>query len=140
MNKEKWLAEVSWAGEETFIGTDFEGHAVVYDAEEKAPKGIGPMRALLTSLGACSAMDVAAILKKRKQKLTGLKILLSGERPEYGYPKPWQSIEMKYVISGEGLVREYVDEAVKDSFDKYCSVGATLKPGVKISYSVEISD
>jgi uncharacterized OsmC-like protein len=31
-----------------------------------------------------------------------------------------------------------VEEAIKDSSEKFCSVGATLKPTVKITHSYEI--
>jgi len=113
------------------------GHAVVYDADDPAPSGISPMRALLTSLGACSGMDVVAILGKRKQKLSSLKVMLNGERPEHGYPKPWTCIHVEYVLSGE-LETKFVEEAVGESMAKFCSVAATLKPGVKITHSYRI--
>jgi putative redox protein len=101
-------------------------------------KGMGPMRAVLTALGACTGMDIVAILKKRKQKLKSLKVLLSGERPKYGLPKPWTSIHIRYVLSGEKLEVRFVEEAIKDSTEKYCSVGASLSPTSKISHSYEI--
>jgi putative redox protein len=135
-----WLAEVVWTGDNVFVGSDRSGHSVVYDSSEGPMKGISPMRALLTSLGACTGMDIVAILKKRKQKLTSLKILLSGERPEYGLPKPWTSIHMKYVFVGSRLEKKHVEEAIKDSTEKFCSVGATLAPTAKITHSYEISD
>ncbi len=131
---------MSWAGENVFLGTDTSGHTVVYDSAEGVGKGIGPMRAVLTSLGACTGMDIVAILKKRKQKLTSLKVLLTGERPEYGFPKPWTSIHIKYVLSGVNLEKKYVEEAINDSANKFCSVGATLAPRAKITHSYEIVD
>jgi putative redox protein len=134
------MAEVAWTGENVFIGTDLSGHSVVYDSSEGVMKGVSPMRALLTSLGACTGMDIVAILKKRKQKLTSLKVLLKGERPEHGLPKPWTSIHVRYVLSGEKLEKKYVEEAIKESTEKFCSVGATLRPTAKITYSYEISD
>ena len=85
-------------------------------------------------------MDIVAILQKRKQKLRSLKMQLKGERPKYGLPKPWTAIQVKFIIAGDGLVRKYVDEAVKDSAEKYCSVGATLSPTAKVTYSYEIVD
>ncbi len=111
---------------------------MVYDSDEPNPKGISPMRALLTSLGACSGMDVVTILKKRKQSLTSLRVLLTGERPEHGYPKPWQKVNVKYVLAGD-LKREFVEEAINESMSKFCSVAATLKPGVRIAYSYDVT-
>jgi putative redox protein len=139
LSDDGWKAEVSWAGDYLFLGSDPEGHTVVYDATSDRQKGISPMRALLTSLGACTGMDIVAILGKRKQKLTSLKILLSGEQPRYGYPKPWQRIEVKYILSGEHLEKKFVEEAIDDSSEKFCSVAATLRPTAKISYSYQIT-
>ena len=138
MNDDSWLAEVNWSGDNVFLGSDTSGHSVVYDSAEGTSRGIGPMRALLTSLGACTGMDVVAILKKRKQRLTSLKILVSGTRPQHGLPKPWTSIHVKYVLSGESLEMKYVEEAIRDSTEKFCSVGATLQPTAKITHSYEI--
>ena len=138
MSESNWLAEVTWSGENVFLGTDTSGHTLVYDSAEGTMKGISPMRALLTSLGACTGMDVVAILHKRKQKLRSLKILLSGERPEHGLPKPWKSIHVKYVLSGDSLETKFVEEAIRESTEKFCSVGATLQPAAKITHSYEI--
>ncbi len=139
MSKENWLAEVAWAGENVFLGSDASGHTLVYDSNDDVMKGIGPMRSLLTALGACTGMDIVAILKKRKQKLTALKILLTGERPKYGLPKPWTSIHIKYVLEGDKLEKKYVEEAIKNSAEKFCSVGASLTPTAKITHSYEIA-
>lgn len=138
MSDKDWLAEVTWAGDNVFVGSDTTGHSAVYDSSESVMKGMSPMRSLLTSLGACTGMDVVAILKKRRQKLTSLKVLLTGERPQYGLPKPWTSIHVKYVLTGKKLEEKYVMEAIKDSTEKFCSVGATLTPTAKITHSYEI--
>jgi len=138
LSENDWLAEVSWSGGNVFLGSDTSGHTVIYDSADGTQRGISPMRALLTSLGACTGMDVVAILKKRKQKLRSLKILISGERPEHGLPKPWTSIHVRYVLSGDSLETRFVEEAIRDSTEKFCSVGATLQPTAKITHSYEI--
>jgi putative redox protein len=138
LSENDWLAEVSWSGGNVFLGSDTSGHTVIYDSADGTQRGISPMRALLTSLGACTGMDVVAILKKRKQKLRSLRILISGERPEHGLPKPWTSIHVRYVLSGDSLETRFVEEAIRDSTEKFCSVGATLQPTAKITHSYEI--
>ena len=47
-------------------------------------------------------MDIVAVLGKRKQKVTSMRVTISGVRPEYGYPKPFTSISVKYVLTGQG--------------------------------------
>jgi putative redox protein len=137
--------EVEWVEDDLFVGTDEAGHSVVFDSAlptptrtKPRPKGIGPMNALLTSLGACSGMDVAAILLKRRQKLDSLKVEVSGKRPQYGYPKPFTEIHLRYLVGGT-LEEKYVKEAVTDSIAKFCSVAATINDKAKISFSYEIA-
>jgi putative redox protein len=138
LSESDWLAEVTWNSGNVFLGSDTSGHTMVYDSSEGTQRGISPMRAVLTSLGACTGMDIVAILNKRKQKLKSLTILVSGERPEHGLPKPWTSIHIKYVLSGDSLETRFVEEAIRDSTEKFCSVGATLRPTAKITHSYEI--
>ncbi len=139
MSETNWQAEVIWAGEMLFLGSDHRGHIVVYDSgDEGLTSGIGPMRALLTSLGACTGMDIVAILRKRKQKLSSLKVLVKGDRPDSGYPRPFKAIDLKDLINGEDLKKEFVEEAISGSMEKFCHVGATLRASAKIGYSYEI--
>lgn len=136
--------EVKWVEDEVFVGSDERGHSVVFDSniasptKKGSPKGIGPMNALLTSLGACSGMDVAAILQKRKQKLRSLSVEVSGKRPQFGTPKPFTEIHMRYLVGGAEVEEKYVKEAVTDSVTKFCSVAATIDGKAKITYSYEI--
>lgn len=140
MSKPEPDVVVDWLGGYTFVGSDKSGHSVVFDAPEKGvvPRGSSPMIALLACLGACTGMDVVAVLNKRKQKLTSLKVSVNGQRPEYGYPKPYTSISLSYVLTGKGLESNFVEEAVKESMEKYCSVAATLNGRAKIDYAYEI--
>jgi putative redox protein len=134
------VAEVNWAKDYVFLGNDEAGHTIVFDstAEKGVEKGISPMKALLACVGACSGMDVVAILGKRKQKLTSLKVGISGEREAFGNPRPFTAISLKYTVTGKRLERKYVEEAVTGSMEKYCNVAATVNGRAKIKYSYEI--
>jgi putative redox protein len=83
-------------------------------------------------------MDIVAVLGKRKQEVTSMRVTISGVRPEYGYPKPFTSISLNYVLTGKGLEKKFVDEAVNGSMDKYCSIAATVNARAKIDYDYEI--
>ena len=41
------------------------GHAVLFDADRKHNTAPGPMEMLLGALGACTAVDVVSILRKK---------------------------------------------------------------------------
>jgi putative redox protein len=130
---------VRWAGDQVFLGSDPIGHSVVFDSSVEGPgAGIGPMKALLCALGACSGMDIVAIMRKRKQKLTSLRIEIEGRRPASGQPRPFSEIEVKYRLAGKRLERRLVEEAVGDSIKKYCSVAATVSGKARIAYSFEM--
>ena len=133
-------AEVDWAKDYVFLGSDEAGHTIVFDsdADKGVERGMSPMRALLTCLGACSGMDVVAVLRKRKQDLTALRVQMTGVRNAFGNPKPFTAISLKYTVTGRGLERRYVDEAVKGSIEKYCSVAATIGGKAKIQYSYDL--
>ncbi len=136
---------VKWVEENLFVGSDEEGHSVVIDSAlsasptKRKAKGIGPMRTLLVALGACSGMDVAAILQKRKQKINSLAVEVSGKRPKYGHPKPYTEIHLRFLVGGAALEEKYVKEAVTDSVQKFCSVAATLNEKAKITFSYEMA-
>lgn len=138
--------EVRWLQDDAFLGNDRDGHSVVFDSHlsspsrtRTAPKGMDPMSALLASLGACSGMDVAAILLKRRQKLDSLRIEVSGKRAQYGYPKPFTEVHMKYLLGGTAIEEDAVRKAVTDSIERFCSVAATINARARVSYSYEIA-
>ncbi len=138
--------DVEWVEGNLFLGSDEGGHSVVFDSSLSAPpakdtrsRGMGPMKALLASLGACSGMDVAAILAKRKQTLRSLRIEVSGKRPRFGHPKRFMEIHMRFLVAGADLEEKYVREAVTDSVTKFCSVAATINERAKLTFSYEIA-
>lgn len=129
-------AAVKWIGEEKFVATSPSGHAMVMDSDRESSKGPGPMELLLMALGACTATDVVAILKKKRQKLESLEVVCSGERAVEP-PTVWTKLEIVYRLRGE-LDESAVKRAVELSEEKYCSVAAMLKKTAKISWRYEI--
>jgi len=94
------------------------------------------MEALLGALGACTSVDVAMILAKKRQKLESLEVSVSGERaPEP--PEVWTKIEIVYRLAGQ-LDEKAVRDAIELSQNKYCSVAAMLGKAAKITYRHEI--
>lgn len=116
------------------------GHIVHLDGiPEAGGQGLGasPMRLLLMSLGGCTGMDVVSILKKMRQDVTGLEIVVSGERaPEH--PKIYTSLDLLFRIKGRNVQREMVEKAVHLSEEKYCSVGNMLKKAATLTTRIEI--
>ena len=93
--------------------------------------GVTPMELLATSLGACTAMDVASILVKMRQPLEAFSVEVSGERAE-DHPRRFLSLEVAYHLKGD-LDERKVERAISLSEERYCSVAATLRPAVPIT-------
>ena len=129
-------AAMKWIGEEKFVATSASGHAMVMDSDRESNKAPGPMELLLMALGACTATDVVAILKKKRQKLESLEVVCSGERAVEP-PTVWTTLEIVYRLRGE-LDESAVKRAIELSEEKYCSVAAMLKKTARISWRYEI--
>ncbi len=133
-------AKVSYTSGLQFVAEADSGHAVVMDGEEKfggRNSGPRPMELLLMGIGGCSGMDIVSILKKKKERLTGLDINVSGTMAEE-YPHKYTQIDIEYVVRGKGLSDSAVRRAIELSMDKYCSVKATLEGVAKIGFSYKI--
>ncbi len=133
-------AKVKWVDNLQFVGESGTNHAIVMDgAAEVGGKNTGmrPMELLLVGLGGCSGMDVASILQKKKQQITGIDINIKGEKAD-SYPKKFTEIEIEFVVIGKDLSEDAVKKAVELSMEKYCSVKATLEGAAKINFSYTI--
>ncbi|MEW5744372.1 MAG: OsmC family protein [Nitrospirota bacterium] len=133
-------AKVKWVEGLQFVGESETKHAIVMDADPEVGggnTGMRPMELLLVGLGGCSGMDVASILRKKRQQVTGISINLKGEKAD-SYPKKFTAIEVEFIVAGKDLSEEAVRKAVEASMEKYCSVKATLEGVAKITHSYKI--
>ena len=101
------------------------------------PQGPSPVEALLAALGACGGMDVIGILRKKRQRVTGYEVAVRGERAT-DHPRRFTRIEVVHRLSGRDLSAAAIEEAIRLSDTKYCSVYATLAPAVEIVSRYEI--
>ncbi len=119
-----------------FVGAGDSGHGVLMESKsgEAPPIGASPMEMVLMALGGCSSVDVVDILRKMRQDLGSLDVVLQAERaPEP--PRVFVKVDMEFVASGEGLTEQSLKRAVDLSMEKYCSVAAMLrKGGTQIHY------
>ena len=129
-------AAVRWVGEEKFLGVSPSNHAVAMDADRESNAAPGPMELLLLALGACTASDIVIVLKKKRQKLDALEIVVSGERAAEP-PMVWTKLDLVYRLRGQ-LDEAAVKHAIKLSQEKYCSVEAMLKKTAAITSRYEI--
>jgi putative redox protein len=127
-------AKVTWADGERFIATASSGHAVVVDAGSDKTAN-GPMELVLIGLCSCTAVDVVSILRKKREPFTGLEVRAEAERAA-DPPKVYEKIRLIYRVRGK-VSRKAVEDAVRLSEEKYCSVAAMLKKTAHISFEIE---
>ncbi len=131
---------VKWLEKLQFVGIDATKHSVVMSGQGKEDGiGMSPSQLLLVALGGCTAYDVVNILTKKRQKLTGLEIEITGEQ-EPDPPWTYRKIHMTYRLRGRGLSEKAVQDAIELSKNKYCSVGATLAEAAEITYDYTIEE
>lgn len=100
-------------------------------------RGMRPMQMLLASLGGCSSIDVISILKKQKQVLRDIRIIITGNRAKNEVPSLYEDVHIHFKLYGD-LDPEKVRKAVSLSVEKYCSVAKTLEKTARITHGFEI--
>jgi putative redox protein len=127
-----------WIEKLQFLGVDSSKHSVVLSPnDEQNGTGMSPSELLLVSLAGCTSYDVVNILQKKRQRLTGLQVTVTGEQDK---DPPWtyRKMHVHYEVRGKGLRQKAVEDAIKLSETKYCSVAATLRGTVEITYDYAI--
>jgi len=137
------LTKTATVSLETVAGTGLRFGARMGDFAFTLDSGPGaqgptPMDAILAALGACTGMDVIGILRKKRQDVTGYGVEVSGERRMDEHPKLYTKIEIVHRVRGRDLSPAAVEEAIRLSDTKYCSVHAMLHHGVPITSRFEI--
>ncbi|MGH9521623.1 MAG: OsmC family protein [Terriglobales bacterium] len=129
-------AKAQWTDAERFVGQASSGHAIVVDAGEKKSAN-SPMELVLIGLCGCTASDVVSILKKKRQAFISVEVSAEAERASE-VPKVYTQIKLVYRVRGE-VDRKAVEDAVRLSKEKYCSVSQMLQKTAKISYEIEVA-
>jgi putative redox protein len=122
--------ETGWSVDATTAS----GFDISFDLEEpgKERRGPSPTEIVLTALAACTALDVASILRKKRQRVTGYQIAVSGEKAEQD-PKVYTSIVVEHRVVGV-VEPEALRRSVELSATRYCPVSAMLSASVTIEH------
>lgn len=123
--------KLEWLRSRMFVGTDHLGNSIAigYQHEDEPhAAGVNPSDMLLLAAASCSAYDVVQILEKGKQPLEDLRVDVTAEQSQE-QPYPYVSLHFNYRVWGD-VPAEKIQRAMQLSEDKYCSVLATLKPGL----------
>ena len=128
-------ASARWTDKDRFVGIASSGHAMVIDAGVEKTAA-SPMELVLIGLCSCTAIDVVSILRKKREPFTSVEVHAESERATEP-PKVYTKIKLVYQIGGK-VNRKSVEDAVRLSVDKYCSVEAMLKKTAEITFVIEL--
>lgn len=127
-------AKASWTDNQRYVAEATSRHAIVMDtATEKTANS--PIELVLIALCGCTASDVVGILRKKREPFTSLEVSAEGERAQ-GYPAVYTEIRLKYSVGGK-VSEKAMQDAVRLSKEKYCSVSAMLEKTAKIHVEIE---
>ena len=129
-------ARVTWVEDKRFVGSASSGHAIVVDASAEK-RGPSPMELLLIGMAGCTAYDVAGILEKKRQRVTGLEVSARAERADEP-PRVYTAIHVEYVVRGRDIKPKAVEDAIRLSEEKYCSASVMLGKTARITTSYRI--
>ena len=105
------------------------------DAGQDPKTGQNPMELLLNALGACAALDIVEMLKKRRLEPLSYRIELTGERVD-ATPSPFEHIHAVHIFNVPGLNEKTATRFVDLGMNKYCSVASSLKS--ELSFEVRL--
>lgn len=126
-------AKTTWVEEHRFNGVADSGHTIVVDGDKKA--GNSPMELVLMGLCGCTGYDVVSILQKKREPFTSLEVRAEADRAK-DPPSVYTDIKLVYRIGGK-VSHKAVEDAVRLSKEKYCSVSAMLAKTAKITTEIE---
>lgn len=133
-----YKAEAQWTDGERFIAVGTSGHSITMDADRTRNSAPGPMELVLIALCGCTATDVVSILTKKREPFTGLKVRAEAERAKEP-PTVYTEIKLIYTVSGK-VQKKSMEDAVRLSKEKYCSVSQMLQKTAKITTQIEFAD
>jgi putative redox protein len=129
-------AKALWTDHHRFIAEASSAHGIVVDGDKKT--GNSPMELVLMGLCGCTGYDVASILTKKREPFTSLAVSALAERaPEP--PTVYTQIKLIYKVGGK-VSRKAMEDAVRLSKEKYCSVSAMLEKTAKITAEIQYDE
>ncbi|MFZ5970952.1 MAG: OsmC family protein [Bacteroidota bacterium] len=123
--------------DELYQSANEAGHEVLIDmrpATEKQHQS--PVELLLSALAGCAAVDIVAILRKRRKNFHGLTIITDGHRNATP-PRYFKTIHCTFTVYSTEVTTDELQKAAHLSLEKYCSVASSLKSEITFSVMVE---
>jgi putative redox protein len=130
------IAKAEWQHDQIYTATSDSGHTITMDVARA--EGPTPTEYVLMALCGCTSVDVVSILKKKREPFTGLTVSATAQKA-VEYPTVFTAIQLVYRVTGSVNAKS-MEDAVRLSKEKYCSVSAMLEKTANITYTIEYAD
>jgi len=135
---EQTTGTLTWLGGTQFEARSGSGHALLTESVARPGHlSPSPIELFLLGLGGCTAIDVATILEKMREPVSGIVVEVAASRAEC-HPRYFTAVEFTYRVAGDGVSRERVERAVHLSHETYCSAVASLRPDCAVSTRIVV--
>ena len=123
--------------ERQFIGTSGSEHHMLLD-DAAGGTGPKPIEMVAVALAGCTAFDVITILRQKyHQRVTGYEVRVEADQAERP-PQVFTDVRLHHVVTGFEIDPKAIEEAIRLSEEKYCSVGAMVKQTAALHTTYEI--
>ncbi len=118
-----------------FVATSGTGHHLIID-DAAGGTGAKPIELVAVAFTGCTAFDVINILRKKRQTVTGYQVSCEADQAA-DPPQVFTEVRIHHVITGE-VTPSAIEDAIRLSEEKYCSVGAMINKTARIHTTYEI--
>jgi len=120
-----------------FIATSGSEHHMLLD-DPAGGTGPKPIELVAVALAGCTAFDVITVLRQKyHQKVTSYEVKVEADQAERP-PQVFTDVRIRHIVTGYEIDSAAVQEAIRLSEEKYCSVGAMVKQTAALHTTYEI--
>ncbi len=99
--------------------------------------GPKPIELVAAGLAGCTAFDVITVLRQKyHQKVTGYEVRVEADQADR--PQVFTAVRIHHVVTGNDVDVAALEEAIRLSEEKYCSVGAMVQKTTSLQTTYEI--
>jgi putative redox protein len=111
------------------------GFSIVMDADDAdlPATAATPREALLAAMAGCTAMDVASILRKKRQQASGYRVSVVGETRQEAHPHVFTSIVIEHQVEGR-VEAEALRRSIELSATRYCPLIAMVSATATVEH------
>jgi len=120
-----------------FVATTSTDHHLVLD-DAAGGTGAKPIELVAVALAGCTGFDVITVLRQKyHQKVTSYEVRVEADQAERP-PQVFTNLRIHHVVTGYDIDPAAIEEAIRLSEEKYCSVGAMVKQTATLHTTYEI--